>query len=509
MPLGRQVPAMSRDSNNNRGTPATSDADLAATLRVVERIGPALRSGDRDGQNEIVRQLLQLRAPMGEQWQALANMVLRNGEVSLAVRAMDMFVAAQGNSPLARYVKASVLERCGLYRESYELVRSLPRDVPDRASYAYSRAAVALTLGELTDVREQLETCLSAQPQMGSAWLMLAQVCDLAAEPETARRILAASATVAGAPAMHQAAYDNARGQALAALRDYAGAFDAFRSSGQAMKTVVPYDRAADRRSMAMALEGYSAAGIAQAAAQQHEATSRAIFVTGMPRSGTTLVAQSLTRHGDVGHAAELGCLGVVMREAGGFSADKLQAHAQGDGFGKLARLWSHLLAERFPGKARVVDKALNTSRSAGFVASLLPDAPLVWVTRQPLDQAWSCFRNIFRDGSQSWTSDLADIGYHFRLEEELLRRWQDILQEKLLVVPYEKLVDDFGGWIGRIAAHCNLTDDPAMLAPEKHSGAVATASAMQVRKPVNRKGIGVAEPYREFMGEFFAAYEG
>jgi hypothetical protein len=42
---------------------------------------------------------------------------------------------------------------------------------------------------------------------------------------------------------------------------------------------------------------------------------------------------------------------------------------------------------------------------------------------------------------------------------------------------------------------------------PHKTERIVSTASAMQVREPINRRGIGSAEPYREHLKPFLDAY--
>jgi hypothetical protein len=152
------------------------------------------------------------------------------------------------------------------------------------------------------------------------------------------------------------------------------------------------------------------------------------------------------------------------------------------------------------------VDKSLTTSRLLGLAATLLPQAPLIWLTRDPLDCAWSCFRTFFV-GSMPWSHDLEDMAEHFRIEDELLRKWRDILGERLLVVPYESLVADPQPWIRRILSHCGLAEEPQVFAPHESARMVKTASMMQVRQPITRTAIGSAKPYREFLEPFAKAY--
>jgi len=293
----------------------------------------------------------------------------------------------------------------------------------------------------------------------------------------------------------------------LGALGEHAAAFAAFTRGAEQMKTVVRFDRAADRRQAEQAVEGYDAGRIAARAREQPEPSGRTIFVTGLPRSGTTLVEQALTAHSALGGGAEIGALAVLAGEVGGASYPALARHAEAGGAAATMRLWHRWLDERFGAHGRVVDKSVDASRYLGLVAALLPEAPLVWVTRDPLDRAWSCFRTNFMGGAIPWSYDLGDIAAHFRVEDELLVRWQGILGERLLVVPYEAFVADPDPWIRRLLAHCGLTEEAAAFAPHENRRPVATASMVQVRRPINRDAVGTARSYREFLAPFVDAY--
>jgi hypothetical protein len=67
--------------------------------------------------------------------------------------------------------------------------------------------------------------------------------------------------------------------------------------------------------------------------------------------------------------------------------------------------------------------------------------------------------------------------------------------------------VSDPAAWIRRLLAHCGLPEEPGPFAPHENARPVTTTSAMQVRRPIGPQGVGTAEPYREFLGPFLAAY--
>ncbi|KPL68546.1 hypothetical protein SZ64_10775 [Erythrobacter sp. SG61-1L] len=428
--------------------------------------------------------------------------------MTLARRALDMFTQGANDNSMATFQKAGLLAEIGIWQDAYELMSALPEAVPDRASNAYSRGTSALYVGETEQARDLLELATDLRPHSGTAWHSLATLIDFAAEPELAGRLLAAGQALRSGSPIDQASYLYAVGKVHADRGDHAPAFAAFAEGARRMKAIAPYSRERDRIGAQEAVNGFTAGRIAELGVGQREATDRTIFVMGLPRSGTTLVEQILTSHSAVSDGGEINRLGLFVKDVEGVSCDALARYAAAEGVSEIARLWHHWLDERFPGSGRIVDKTNNSSRLLGFAAAFLPQAPLIWLRRDPLDCAWSCFRTCFMHRIP-WSYDLEDIAFHFQLEDALMARWQEILGDRLLVVSYESLVTQPDIWIRRILQHCELTEEPQVFAPHENRRTVTTSSVMQVRKPINRAGIGVAQPYREYLAPFIQAYEG
>ena len=490
--------------------PTSESADLgrgvADALRLVDQFQRALRRRDRAEIVDRLRQLVAVRAPMAGQWLQLSLMALDLGEVRLGLEAIDLYVESAGGDPPALIKKFSVLARIGRFDEALALIRTIPQTQPDPYTYALSRGAAALNAGESAEARQWLEEATRTRPHSGSAWHSLAQLVDFANEPQLAARSLAAASTVPGAPAAERALFHYALSKMHADRGDHRNAFAAAARAASETRSLFPYDRALDRQIALEAVSGYDSARIAETARRQSEPTGRSIFVMGLPRTGTTLVEQVLTSHSEVSDGGELDLLRLLVHDVGNASYSALEGYVQKAGASSLARLWDHLVGERFPHPGRVVDKTTDTPRKLGIAASVLPEAPLIWLKRDPLDCAWSCFRTAFMAGIR-WSNDLRDMAFYFQLEDRLLARWQQILGERLLVVPFEELVTEPERWIRAILAHCGLAEEPQVFAPHENRRTVMTASVMQVRQPINRRGIGSAEPYRAYLEPFTKAY--
>jgi hypothetical protein len=70
-----------------------------------------------------------------------------------------------------------------------------------------------------------------------------------------------------------------------------------------------------------------------------------------------------------------------------------------------------------------------------------------------------------------------------------------------IIRVRYEDLVDDVEGETRRILDFLGLAYEPDCIDFHLSTAAVATPSSEQVRRPINREGIGSAVPYRAWLG--------
>lgn len=475
-------------------------------MPLVQDLKQALALRDRDAANRAVTGLLDAQAQIGPQWKAISELMRVSGELTLALRAMDAFVAAAAHSPQALYSKAVLLTQCGRMREAHECVLRLPPDVPDRAGRAYVLGNTAMTMGRADEARAYLEESLRHRPGWGPAWLTMATAVNLARDPLGERLLADATAAQEQGPG-DLARYCYAVGKLHADRAEHEQAFVAFARGAQLLRGETPYSRAGNESNARQAMSGWGDGLIESLNARRARDTSRPIFVTGLPRSGTTLVEHILASHSQVADGAELNLVQHVAVQAGGVSGDAVrQFLAKGGAPDDMARLYLHLLAERFGPEGRIVDKTIDVSRCLGLIATALPDAPLIWMRRDPLDSAWSCFRTFFIHGV-AWSYDLSDIAHHFQLEDMLLAFWQQRLGERLLVVPYPSLVESPQEWTRRILSHCGLAEESAVHRPQDNQRVVMTASAMQVRQPINRSGLGVAAPYRQQLQPFVDAY--
>ncbi|WP_239804454.1 sulfotransferase [Croceicoccus hydrothermalis] len=484
-----------------RAAPVDAPADPAT---LVAGLKDALARQDILDINHAAKGLIAAKAPMGNSWRAIAQALLRNGEKTAAREAMRLLEDNGGNTRALRIERAAFVARSGLPEEARRLLSKGAGDAQDAsASLQFLKGSIATNLGEAEEAAEHFRRAARMQPASGQCWLGLAMTG--AADDADHRAMEDASAALAQAPPTERSAWYYALGHMRHLGGAHDEAFDAFEKGAGLMVPLRPFDGEADRADARAAVDGWAEAIGKTRGADRRAPVRDPVFVTGMPRSGSTLVEQILAAHSAVAGGGELGLLRLLEQRIGGKSHGAFARWERDGGRADdLVAHYDHLLNESVTGQGRVIDKTLSTSRHLGLVAALFPGAPVVWVRRDPLDNAWSAYRTWFVEGvAWSWNQD--DIAAHMACEDALYDHWQAVLGERMLSMRYEALVDDPGTQIGRILDHCGLAREAACFAPHETRRSVITASAMQVRAPINRRGIGVAEPYRGRLAPFEA----
>lgn len=233
--------------------------------------------------------------------------------------------------------------------------------------------------------------------------------------------------------------------------------------------------------------------------------TDRVVFVTGLPRSGTTLVETILAAHPDVRAGGEMPflgrALGPVLEELryGTLSQDTLATA----GARYLAA------ARRRTGPAPIiVDKAIATFSRIGHAARALPGAQFVLVKRDPRDVGLSLYRNMFSDGLHRYAYNLQGMGRYIRLHDALVDFWQKALPDRVHVVEYEALTAAPEPQIRTLLQAVGLPWDDACLTPETTQRRIQTLSFAQARQPIGTDAVAGWTRYADMLGPLIGALE-
>ncbi len=443
-----------------------------------------------------------------------ARMALQLGECSQAIGLARAFTLRRPEAADRVLQAAGILAEAGRLEEALELAEPLARRHEGDPSIDHFLGTVQQQLGKRDVAQVHLLKALSAAESSGITWLTLAAQHRFSGDDPLLRRLASLRPAFARLEPARRVPYLFALGKALLDAGDADGAFDAFAEGGSLNPESALYDAGRYRRRADSLIAGNDAASVARVARpKQHD--TRAIFVLGMPRSGTTLLQRILTANDAVAAGGEFAGMGVAtmdLRRRGLETAAALSAAPADVGSAALdevAAVYTHLLDERFGAAGRIVDKSISNTQFAALIALLFPAAPLILVERNALDVAWSCFRTYFSNG-QGWSWTLENISRHLLAETRLAAHWKQVLGDRLIHVSYERLVREPEAEVPALCARCGIDYDVSMLDFYKGGkGAVQTASVAQVREPLNDRSIGAARAVAHRLGPVLAAFPG
>jgi len=220
------------------------------------------------------------------------------------------------------------------------------------------------------------------------------------------------------------------------------------------------------------------------------------IFIVGMPRTGSTLIERMLASDEAVHSAGELTDFGLAVVSAVQQSLGRrniarqelVAASARLD----FAALGSDYLERTRPWRAdgaQFIDKLPINYLYCGLIARALPRARIVHVTRHPLATGYAIFKTLFNQG-YPFSYDLEELGAYYGSYYRLMQHWRERLPGVIHEIAYERLIEDPEGESRRLFGALGLTWSPRCLEFHRSSDAVATASAVQVRRPLYRSSL-------------------
>ena len=157
--------------------------------------------------------------------------------------------------------------------------------------------------------------------------------------------------------------------------------------------------------------------------------------------------------------------------------------------------------------RPRHTDKMPENWLYSRLLGCMLPGAVVVDVRRDPLETAWSCFKQQFYR-LPHFSNDFADIAAYTHDYSHWMDTWRADEPARIVLQRYEALLDDPEEEIRTLLAACGLDFHRDCLDFHRASRNVRTASAAQVRQPLRHDtarapGYGaLLDPLREALAQ-------
>jgi hypothetical protein len=374
-----------------------------------------------------------------------------------------------------------------------------PQNPHLRVDLAYS----LIIAGEFDAAREELARALTLDPALASAYQHLVWITKVRdGDPiiETLRRLKDAP----GLDDRTFAIYAYALGKCYDDIGEYDLAFECYKAAND--RQVGGYDRAAQERRFADIKRVWNAEFIEERRRRGFACDKPAIIV-GMLRSGSSLLEARLASRPDV---VALGERTEIVRIAASIERNHpLRApypfwgpDLPKEAFAGFGRIYVDRMSAESPAAARFIDKNLVNFAYVGMIRAMLPDALILESRRSPIDVCLSCyFSNLV--GRHAYAHDLADLGHYCRLYMDLMNHWRDAGAD-VIVVDYERFIEDPEGWTRRLHAAMGLGETSAEGAA--HRAPIATFSAFQARQAVYHSSVSRWRNYEKHLAPLLEA---
>jgi tetratricopeptide (TPR) repeat protein len=216
------------------------------------------------------------------------------------------------------------------------------------------------------------------------------------------------------------------------------------------------------------------------------------IFVVGFPRSGTTMVEQSLSAHPKISAGDELPFISDITKLMPRMLNSPLsypEALAdlwmgdQRDGLDNLRDYYLQRVRQLGvveTGASWFTDKMPLNETHLGLIGLIFPTAPIIHVLRHPLDVVVSVFSNHLTHGFYC-ANALETIAQHYMLIFGLIEHYRQEMTLRYLPVRYEDIVADQETHMRRVLGFTGLPFDKRCLKFHENRRYARTASYAQV----------------------------
>lgn len=371
---------------------------------------------------------------------------------------------------------------------------------PDHVVATGRKAMILQTLGRFDEARPLFQKVMEADPKNG-AYFRSYMNCTKTVPGDPVVERMIGLIDQPGINPRSEMNFGFAIAKGLEDQKDHARAFTYLRRANDIVSRLTPYDHAAWLAEVARlqdAFRGHDWAG--HRVAETSDAAP--IFVTGMPRSGTTLIEQIISSHSRVTGGDEMDFLpklatGCLFNDPLSATARQIAAIPDAE-IAALGHAYQAQVAARFPGADVVSDKSITSYMYLGLVKLALPNARFIIVRRDPRDNLLSIYKNRFPEGAHLYAYDLRALAHHYATFVDMIEFWRAEMPDWFTEVQYETLVANPEDESRRLIAACGLDWQEACLNFHTNERQVRTLSVYQVRQPISGGSVKAWQRYEK-----------
>ena len=476
----------------------------------------AFANGDLATAERICSQLLAGTPDDGTAWALLTETALQRGRPDAAIVCANRAVALMPKDPLALVLRAKCLFVSGEARGAFEAAEAASKMIddapetldalgaifgllnlhqrakefflravaarPDVSQYLFNLAATERMTGALDEAEAHCDAAIALDRRYGLAHYLRSDLRIQTADRnhiEEMQALLRDGKLALPSEVMLRFAL----GKEYEDLDAHDRAFEHVDAGCNLQRRSITHDPGAGIAEVDRIIQTHTRSWIDAAPAGYCDAAP--VFVAGLPRTGTTLVERIIASHPAMSSVGETGAFATEMRRA-------MKGMPTATDLADIGRRYiGSVTAFRTLRNLRFVDKTLQNYLYCGLVHAALPTARIILVQRHPLDACWAIYKAHFQ-GKFSFSYQQIELAEYYLAYRRLSRHWRATLPSHVLLeINYEDIVRDQSAASRRLIAFVGLPWNDEVLRFHQSPAPSATASAVQVRRPIYSSSVG------------------
>jgi tetratricopeptide (TPR) repeat protein len=470
----------------------------------------AMKAGALHQSENFLRQSLARGGDSEEVWRDLAACLNQQERPDEALQIFNRLDSPKARDPELVSSLAFTLDKLGRSDEARQNWEWLVEQFSDRPAYWISYGLNLRAEGLTDEAIQAFRKAVAIERERGEAWWGLASIKTYTFSKDDIKLMEAALGTASDL--LNLAPLHFALGRARHLRQDYEKAFHHFSEANRFWAEALNYNADELTQEVSQAQEVFDPDYFKRLPAGGDQSDAP-IFIVSLPRSGSTLLEQMLGCHQDVEPLGELSYVPALLRgvmeratQRGRTTVPQAVAQLSPSERTQLGEEYLRRAAlHRATNSSRFTDKLPHNWNNTIFIRHILPNAKIIDIRRDAISCCFANFSHSFtRAHASSFT--LRDIGRAYVDYVRLMNHIDEAAPGLIHHVRYERLVENPEVELRAVLAYLGLEWDPALLRFYESRRTVRTPSSEQVRRPLNREGMGAWKPYAEWLGPLRAA---
>lgn len=448
---------------------------------------------------QLLERAVAVNANSVDIYRALGNALSRIHKYEAAEQAFEKALAlmkgAESSDLLAMLAQSKA--RAGKDDEAFGVYDQALAANPESPIATSGKAQLLQTLGRFDDAREMFLKSFEVDPNNGENYRLFTASYK-AAPGDPVIELMTRKFEDPGLLEHDRMSLGFAIAKVLEDAKEYDRVFHYLDEANALMRKAHPYSMSRRYRDVELVKEAF--ADFDWHGTKIEGATDFApIFVTGMPRSGTTLIEQIISSHSTVEGAGEVGEAAAQAHQLILFrgKSRNISTVPQAE-IAAMGRNFEAFIRERFPNAPRITDKSIQTYMSLGLVKLAMPNARFVVVRRDPRDNLLSIYKNRFPDDTHLYAYDQKDLGLFYGTFVDMIEFWRERVPDWFYEVQYEDLVANPEEETRKLIAACGLEWEDACLSFHENKRKIQTLSVFQARQPISKASVALWQRYEK-----------